>query len=293
MFKSMKVAVEPHLTPKTHTPTPTKNFWSKFQLQEQIGLGYSGRVFKVTRSTDKQIFALKVMPRTNKWNPTLFKQEIKFLTMIQHPNVIKFEDSFIDDTYFYICMQLCLDSLSDRLLNSSRFSENTASKIILNVLKAINFCHSHNIVHRDIKPENILYKTNETNSNVVISDWGEAMIIDDNQTYSDSAGTTIYNGPECIRNRKGWELKKMDMWAIGVTTYILVTGKFPFTGNTRKKLVKKMEAQNFKWDRRQVSHSCRNFIESLLKIDSKERFNAEQALNHPWIKQAGFSKIIV
>jgi len=103
------------------------------------------------------------------------------------------------------------------------------------VIEAMAFCHEKNIVHRDLKPENIVFDTPNVDKKLVIIDFGEAIIVDDEAVYDEFVGSIWYFAPEIVRERKGWELKKSDMWSIGIITYVLVTVKFHLMGKHVKK----------------------------------------------------------
>ena len=89
------------------------------------------------------------------------------------------------------------------------------------IIKAIQYCHNNDIVHRDLKPENIVYENNSDDSNIVIIDFGDSARIQDHNVYNEFVGTPYYLPPEIVRARHGWELKKSDMWTIGVIAYVL------------------------------------------------------------------------
>jgi hypothetical protein len=86
-----------------------------------------------------------------------FIREIKIQSMLNHPNIISLYSFFADDTHFYTLMELgCDGQLYNLILNSSRLSEETTSFITKNLLEAIHYIHSNQVLHRDIKPENIV-----------------------------------------------------------------------------------------------------------------------------------------
>jgi len=168
------------------------------------------------------------------------------------------------------------------------FSEYDASNIIRAIIQGIDYCHSKDIVHRDLKPENMVFDES-TNSdgqqNIVIIDFGEATIINENHKYADLVGTLYYMPPESIRIRRGYELKKSDMWSIGVITYVLVTGKAPFLGSTRQETLSKIIKAELSFpDNIVITNDCKDFIQSLIHWDCNKRFSAHDALQHSWLQ---------
>mmetsp|Transcript_55935 Transcript_55935/g.89020 ORF Transcript_55935/g.89020 Transcript_55935/m.89020 type:complete len:294 (-) Transcript_55935:553-1434(-) len=102
--------------------------------------------------------------------------------------------------------------------------------------------------------------------------------------YNEFVGTIYYLPPEITRHRHGWELKKSDMWTIGVIAYVLVTGKPPFFGRDNKAILTKIMRGKFPWPADiKLSSPCRSFIRSLLQLDCHKRMSPAQALKHPFL----------
>ena len=78
-------------------------------------------------------------------------------------------------------MQCKIDSIEQK----SNYSELEASRIIQQLLVAVDYCHSHDIVHRDLKPDNIMLESKKEESNIKLIDFGEATMVDDNEMYNE------------------------------------------------------------------------------------------------------------
>ena len=145
-----------------------------------------------------------------------------------------------DDDCFYIACEL-LDGgeLFDRIIQVQQFSESKAASIVNQVLLAINYMHSKNITHRDLKPENILLESKDVdNLNVKIADFGFSCFFDPEKGLDLVLGSPLYMAPEIIQIGANKQLKmryneKVDVWSIGVITYMLLTGRNPFPGKTK------------------------------------------------------------
>merc|ERR1719192_151075 len=227
---------------------------------------------------------MKIMKRDDKWNPILFKQEVDLLQTLKHDNILQYRDCYMDNTNFYVCTELCTGGeLFDKIKELKKFSERAAAGILRTIVDAIAHCHDKDIVHRDLKPENIVYRT-KAQKELVIIDFGDAKKIQDDATYEDFVGTAFYLAPECVRNRKGWELKKSDMWTIGVIAYVLLTGRPPFYGQTNKDILRKIIRAKVVWPKKaKLSTTAKDFVQNLMSKEPARRPSAEAALEHRWL----------
>jgi len=258
-----------------------------FTKERVLGVGASCEVAHMRRKHDGAEFAVKIMTRDDQWNPILFRQEYELLTTMKHPNILRYEDIYMDNKNFYICTTLCKGGeLFDKIKEMKQFSEAEAARVLKIIISAIAYCHDRNIVHRDLKPENIVYRTKERKELVII-DFGDAKIIKEDAIYTDFVGTAFYLAPECCKPRTGWELKKSDMWTIGVIAYLLLTGRPPFYGKTNKEILRKILRATVVWpSRNRLSKSAKNFVEKLICKEPKDRLSAKKALEHSWLRGA-------
>lgn len=261
-----------------------RDVWQIMKKEKVLGKGASCEVDYVIRKDDGAEFAMKVMKKDDKWNPILFKQEVDLLTSLEHPNILAYRDCYMDMKNFYVCTELCKGGeLFDKIKELKNFSEKTAAQYLRTIISAIDHCHRRNIVHRDLKPENIVFRT-KAQTDLVIIDFGDAKVIDDDEVYEDFVGTAFYLAPECVRDRRGWELKKSDMWTIGVIAYVLLTGRPPFFGRGNKEILRKILKGKVSFpSSTPLSDSAKSFILSLIKTKPKDRYSAAKALTHPWI----------
>jgi len=269
-----------------------KDMWTVFNKKKVLGKGASCEVAHVQHKGTQQEYAMKIMLQDDKWNPILFKQEVHILKALTHKNIMRYGDCFMDRTNFYVGLELCGGGeLFDKIKDMKRFSERVAAEYIKTIISAIEHCHSKNIVHRDLKPENIVFRT-AAQKELVIIDFGDAKEIEDDKIYEDFVGTAYYLAPECVRDRKGWELKKSDMWTIGVITYVCLTGRPPFYGKNNKAILRKILQGNVNFPKKpKLSKTAMDFINKLLQKEPKKRLSATEALQHPWFNQASDNEL--
>jgi len=215
------------------------------------------------------------------------QREAEILMTVEYPSVVQTHDIFETDTALYIVMELMRDSV-DAVIKSTPetgVGEETAREIVLPVLDAVRVLHERGIVHRDIKPENILIKSHIPPWRPKLSDFGSGTFIGDNdQSLNGVAGTAVYLAPEVVTNcRYG---RPVDMWAIGVTLYEMITGHTPFDGQSVTDVMRairdnRLEFDEEIWDR--ISPECLKVVNGLLDKDPNSRLTAVEALSMPWL----------
>ena len=116
--------------------------------------------------------------------------------------------------------------LFTQITERGSFSEADAREIIHQILEGLSYLHDNGIAHRDLKPENLLCSEDGT---VVISDFGLSKYFERGQLLKTRCGTIGYTAPEIVNGEP--YTPKVDLWAVGVITYILLSGIAPFYGN--------------------------------------------------------------
>ncbi|CAO3614063.1 unnamed protein product [Cunninghamella echinulata] len=144
------------------------------------------------------------------------------------------------------------------------------------------------IIHRDIKPENLLFQTTDENANLMITDFGLSKILKNHDDILTTAcGTPGYVAPEVLL-QKGYG-RPVDLWSVGVITFILLAGYTPFYGSDQAELFSSILKGEYSFDEEywgDISDSAKNFIDGLLAYKPEKRLTAEEALSHPWITQS-------
>lgn len=265
-----------------------------------LGSGASCRVVRATFNAQKaskelkakfpaqHMCAIKEMKRKDEFNPQSFVKEIAILHLLNgHPNLLLFENAYIDQKFYFIQTGLLKGGeLFDRIHTLKKFDEESASQHIARVLDAILWCHRRHIVHRDLKPENMVYSVkNGGPESLCIIDFGDAKKVKDDEMYEEFVGTAFYLPPEIVRARKGSEMKKSDVWSIGVITYVLLTGRPPFWGNSNKEILKKIIKGKVQFPKSaKLSATAKHFVLNLVQKRIDKRFGVISALDHPFIK---------
>jgi len=216
-----------------------------------------------------------------------FKQEIAIMKIMDHPNIIKLFESFEDHRNIYLVLELCTGGeLFDRIIDSGHFTEVQAAIVMQNMFRAIFYMHENHICHRDLKPENFLFTTKESieKTHLKVIDFGLACKFSDGSVLTTKAGTPYYVAPQVLAGKYD---QSSDLWSLGVIMYVVLCGYPPFYGETDADVLAKVRLGNFSFnaqDWKSVSEDAKNLIRMLLKMNPKDRYTAEQALNHVWIR---------
>ncbi|OHT12528.1 AGC family protein kinase [Tritrichomonas foetus] len=161
---------------------------------------------------------------------------------------------------------------------NGKLSELEALHYFAQILKAVNYLHNVlNVVHRDLKLENVLI---DQYNNVRLIDFGFSAFESSQQAMNETCGSPRYAAPEIYLEQPC--TKAIDMWALGVILYFLVTGTYPFDAKCTDDLAEKVIESTPTYSVSMSSH-LRSLLQKLLTKDPKKRITVEQALNHPWI----------
>jgi serine/threonine protein kinase len=175
--------------------------------------------------------------------------------------------------------------LFKKIVDQGGIDELEACGLITQLLSAIKFLHDADICHRDLKPENILFKRHSENQ-IKLIDFGLSKQLRKGMRMKKKLGTPYYIAPEVLEEDYG---KEVDLWSLGVITYVILCGYPPFYGNDAKELFINIYNVNYEfcdedWDF--ISDEAKDFIGRLLIKDPKQRMTIDDALSHPWILSA-------
>merc|ERR1712137_262338 len=160
-----------------------------------------------------------------------------------------------------------------------------------NLLQGVTYVHTKGIMHRDLKPENILLASKVSHTDVKISDFGLAKLSRNFPERLPRAtsicGSDFYLAPEVIRQEEYG--REIDIWALGVIAYVLLSGSLPFFHNILHKLYRQIVERDLSFPEqawKNVSKGALDFILRLLQVRAGGRLTADQALSHPWLRTA-------
>ena len=267
-----------------------KDIRKEFKFLKPLGGGHFGTVRKAFRRSDKEpyhYFAIKsisIKNMTQKDYDDLVK-EVDIISNLDHPNIIKFYETYHDECFFHIVMELCKGKeVFDNICNHGYLAERKVQNIIFKVLLAISHCHSRGITHRDLKPENILFESLKPDAEIKLIDFGLSRKYSKDEKMHTILGTPYYVAPEVL---KGNYDEKCDIWSIGAMTYLMLCGDPPFTGESNTEIFKKivksdLKFNSYKW--KNISDDAKDFVKLCLNKNAGQRPSATEAISHRWFK---------
>ncbi|CAE7419460.1 mlkA [Symbiodinium sp. CCMP2592] len=260
------------------------SFDSRFDVDEDnvLGTGKFSTVYMCTyRDNPDQRYALKAISTYtgDKASYSRIEEEIAIMKAInQHASIIRLID--MDESTpntIRLVLELCEGGeLYDRIQQKRFYSEADTKLLVKNLLEAVEFIHSKGIMHRDLKPENILLVSKVSNTDIKVSDFGLAKLSRDFPRRlprsTSICGSDFYLAPEVIKQEEYG--REIDIWAVGVITFVVLSGALPFFNPVLHKLYRQIVERDvsFADDRwRAVSagaQACAGCICFVLKLDA-------------------------
>ena len=263
---------------------------NNFKFLYVIGKGGFGRVWKIQSKKTNIKYALKEMSKLkiiDKKSEKSINSEREFLSKLNHSFIVNMHYAFQDRDNLYLVMDLLNGGdLRYHISRYRKFSEEQTRFFIANIIYAIEYIHSNNVIHRDIKPENLVL---DDKGYVRITDFGIAKEnMPDNS--SETSGTPGYMAPEVMKGRN--HSFPVDFFAIGVIGYEFMLGTRPYVGKNRKEIKEQMLSKAVVINEDNIatgwSQESANFINKLLERKENKRLGykegAKELMEHHWLK---------
>lgn len=263
-------------------------------LKSTLGTGTFGRVVLSQHRPSKKYFALKIMTiseviRLKQVDHV--RSEKAILNVVRHPFIVNMLWSDHDQTYLYMLLEYVPGGeLFSYLRNAGRFNNTTGNFFAAEIVSALDYLHSQNIVYRDLKPENLLL---DREGHLKLTDFGFAKTLMD-RTFT-LCGTPEYLAPEIIQS-KGHN-KAVDWWALGILIYEMLVGYPPFYGERPFGIYKKILSGKLEWPKHTgLDPAAKDLVKKLLVQDRTKRLGsmksgAEDVKRHKWFKHINWEEV--
>lgn len=214
------------------TPAELAPHFPHLEIQQLVGQGGMGAVYKARQTRLDRPVALKILPKSiavESGFADRFAREATAMARLSHPNIIAIHDFGEAGGWFFFVMEFVDGANLRQAMRASPISPKDALTIVGEICDALQYAHEEGVVHRDIKPENILLGRK---GRVKIADFGLAKLlgtttIDRHLTATHQVmGTVGYMAPEQMEGAKSID-HRADLYALGVVFYELLTGELP------------------------------------------------------------------
>ncbi|XP_077411660.1 PAS domain-containing serine/threonine-protein kinase isoform X2 [Vanacampus margaritifer] len=259
-------------------------FAEEYKPIKAVGKGAFGFVWKAIRRCDGQETVVKFISKarivSDCWvdDPMLGRvsQEIAILTRVQHHNIVKVLEVFENGSYFQMVMEKHGDGLDlfEFIDMQPRLDEPLASYIFRQLVAAVFYLRTKNILHRDIKDENIVI---DKCFHIRLIDFGSAAMMTPGKLFYTFCGTLEYCSPEVLQGNP-YEGPELEMWSLGVLLYTLLFSENPFIG-VAEILEAKLKPP---FD---LSSELNRVLCGLLHPEPTRRMTLDQLLLRSWVSQ--------
>ena len=267
---------------------PRDGCWDRYERLQHLGAGTFGNVYLVKRllpdSDATPAEELLVVKRTSMLGQAeqlveANATEVSVLAMLSHPNILRYVEHFVDDeSHLNLVTEHCSSGDLQQLVNTTKQAGGTVAVrdavfVTFQILQALAYMHSQEVMHRDLKPSNIFLCPGLV---VKVGDFGIAKMVSVNSMASTMVGTPFYLSPEVCGGQP--YTHPSDMWSAGCVLYELFSLEKPFRGNNILAIAQAIHSGVFD----PLPGSCpprfTALVSSLLCVDPAERATARSLL---------------
>ncbi|KAM7132198.1 myosin light chain kinase, smooth muscle isoform 1-T3 [Molossus nigricans] len=276
---------EPEVDYRTVTVNTEQKVSDFYDIEERLGSGKFGQVFRLVEKKTGKIWAGKFFKAYSAKEKENIRQEISIMNCLHHPKLVQCVDAFEEKANIVMVLEIVSGGeLFERIIDEDfELTERECIKYMRQISEGVEYIHKQGIVHLDLKPENIMC-VNKTGTRIKLIDFGLARRLENAGSLKVLFGTPEFVAPEVINYEPiGYAT---DMWSIGVICYILVSGLSPFMGDNDNETLANVTSATWDFDDEafdEISDDAKDFISNLLKKDMKNRLNCTQCLQHPWL----------
>lgn len=264
-------------------PPPVPSSPTGFKLESHLGSGTFGSVWLAQHIASGERVAIKVIPKSSLRDneaKTRFVREVSLHKMPNHPYIVPLYACTENLLNYYLIMEYVEHgTLKAEITKAGAFEEVHARRVFSQICEAVRFLHCDlGVAHRDLKAENILIDNTGT---IRVIDFGLSHECNAESLLQTKCGSPRYVAPEIYSGGSAYT-RAVDLWSLGILLFYIVTGYFPFDGDSRAILGERVMHKEVKFPEYLSRQLC-DLISGLLRKDPRTRMTIEQVVMHPWV----------
>ena len=260
-----------------------------YLIKDLIGTGGFAKVYRAIHIPTKETVAIKIINKEELFQEDINRKrlllEISSLKKVKHKNIIKLYEIMETPETIYLVMEYCNNGeLFDFIVDKKNLDEKQACTFFQEVIDALTYLHSVNIVHRDVKPENILLNTINRKIRCKLIDFGISRTFENNELMMETpCGTVTYAPPEMHKGEK-YNGILAEVWSLGVLLYTMICGYLPFVEEDEETTIRNILNGCYELPE-ELSPELKDLMKHLLDINSNTRYSLEKIKEHPWFNK--------
>ncbi|RWS11035.1 serine/threonine-protein kinase NIM1-like protein, partial [Dinothrombium tinctorium] len=258
-----------------------------YRFKGELGNGNFSQVKVALHYLTKEKVAVKILDRSKLDTKTqrMLNREISSMEKLHHPNVVRLFEVIETFSKIYLVMELATGGeLFQKITTQGKVDEEEGKLLFAQIVAAVEHMHQHNIIHRDIKAENVFLSESKV---VKVGDFGFSLEVSKkDELLNTFCGSPPYAAPELFSD-ESYKGPYVDLWALGVLLYFMMTSTMPFKAQTVS-ILKKLILEGDYTIPNYLSFECQSVIKGLLQNDPKDRLTLSQLQKCEWLKDQTF-----